>query len=124
MMRNEETISYEVIRSGRKTSAIEVKRDGTVVVRCPMWVADREIGEFVEKHRSWIMEHRAKVLQQLEKRTVYTQDQVKEFRQHARWMLAQKTWQWAENAGDLRQADHPAAGDQVGKLQRQREFEL
>lgn len=96
MMRNEETISYEVIRSGRKTSAIEVKRDGTVVVRCPMWVADREIGEFVEKHRSWIMEHRAKVLQQLEKRTVYTQDQVKEFRQHARWMLAQKTWQWAQ----------------------------
>ena len=45
MMRNEETISYEVIRSGRKTSAIEVKRDGTVVVRCPMWVADREIGD-------------------------------------------------------------------------------
>ena len=42
------------------------------------------------------MEHRAKVLQQLEKRTVYTQDQVKEFRQHARWMLAQKTWQWAQ----------------------------
>lgn len=95
MRKSEETISYEVIRSGRKTSAIEVKRDGTVVVRCPLRTADSEIGKFVEKHREWILQHRKEVLDRLEKRTVYTEAQVKEFRQHARWMLAQKTWQWA-----------------------------
>ncbi len=47
MMRSEETISYEVIRSGRKTSAIEVKRDGSVVVRCPMWAQDGDIMHYV-----------------------------------------------------------------------------
>ncbi len=96
MRKSEAVICYEVVRSKRKTSAIEVKRDGSVVVRCPVWVKDREISDFVERNREWILRHRREVLKQLENRPVYTKKQVEEFRQHARWMLAQKTWQWAQ----------------------------
>ena len=92
MRKSEELISYEVVRSRRKTSAIEVKRDGSVVVRCPMWAQDGDIMDFGE----WILQHRSKVLERAERRPVYTEAQVREFRQHARWMLAQKTWQWAQ----------------------------
>ena len=96
MRKSEELISYEVVRSRRKTSAIEVKRDGSVVVRCPMWAQDGDIMDFVERHREWILQHRSKVLERAGRRPVYTEAQVREFRQHARWMLAQKTWQWAQ----------------------------
>lgn len=96
MRKSEAAIGYEVVRSGRKTSAIEVKRDGSVVVRCPVWVKDREVSDFVERNREWILKHRREVLKRLENRPVYTKAQVEEFRRHARWMLAQKTWQWAE----------------------------
>ncbi len=96
MIKSEEMISYEVIRSKRKTSAIQVKRDGGVVVRCPLWVTDRDIRRFVEEHQEWIVRNQKQVIERLEKRTVYTKEQVKELRQHARWMLAQKTWLWAQ----------------------------
>lgn len=96
MKMGEEMIPYEVIRSKRKSCAIQVKRDGSVVVRCPLRMTQRELGSFVEEHRQWILKHRKEALERLERREVYTEDQVKTLRQHARWMLAQKTWQWAQ----------------------------
>lgn len=87
---------YEIIRSRRKTLAVQVKRDGSVVVRCPLWVSDEEAKEFVQKHQEWIVRNRQAVLNRKEARAVYTKEQVREYRRHARWMLAQKTWQWAQ----------------------------
>ncbi len=75
--------------------ALQVKRDGRVVVRCPLWVSDEEAERFAGEHREWIDRHLEEVLRKKEEQTVYTQEQVKEYRRHARWMLAQKTWQWA-----------------------------
>ena len=92
-------ISYEVIRSKRKTMAIQVKGDGSVAVRCPLWVSDREAEEFVNRHREWICRHRQEVLEKQKAKTVLTRRQAEEYRRHARWMLAQKTWQWAEKMG-------------------------
>lgn len=96
MEKREETIVYEVIRSRRKTMALQVKRDGSVVVRCPVWTADREIRAFVGEHRQWIRQHRQEVLKRLENRTVYTKEEAEQYRQHARWLMAQKTWKWAQ----------------------------
>lgn len=89
-------ITYEIIHSRRKTMALQVKQDGSVVVRCPLWVSDTQAREFAEEHQEWICEHLKEVLKKKEERAVYTKEQVEEFRQHARWMLAQKTWQWAQ----------------------------
>ncbi len=88
-------ISYEIIRSKRKTMAIQVKRDGSVAVRCPLWVSDREADDFVGRHIDWICRNQEKILKKQEEKTVLTRDQAEEYRRHARWLLAQKTWQWA-----------------------------
>ena len=53
-------MSYTVVRSARKTLAIEVGLKG-VTVRAPLRATDREICEFVEKHREWIEKHTAQV---------------------------------------------------------------
>ena len=54
--------TYQIIRSKRKTLALVVKPDGTVLVRAPLRASKAVIEEFVEKNRGWIEKHRAKAL--------------------------------------------------------------
>lgn len=44
----------EVVRSRRKTLALEVKAPARVIVRAPMRTSQKAICEFVESHRAWI----------------------------------------------------------------------
>lgn len=47
----------ELIRSNRKTIAIEVTRDCRVVVKAPKWISEREINRFIGEKAHWIDEH-------------------------------------------------------------------
>ncbi len=51
-------MDYQVIRSNRKTLAIQITPQG-VVVRAPLHLSDAEIERFVIKHRDWIEKHSA-----------------------------------------------------------------
>ena len=53
--------SVKVIRSKRKTMSLEVRRDGTVLVRAPMKTAAASIRTFVEKNTAWIEKQRQKL---------------------------------------------------------------
>ncbi len=46
--------TVELIRSRRRTMALQLKADGTVVVRAPIWVGTAQARRFVEEHRDWI----------------------------------------------------------------------
>ncbi len=50
---------YELVRSRRRTMALEVTREGRVVVRAPLRLAQRRIDEFLMAHAAWIEEHQA-----------------------------------------------------------------
>ena len=52
--------TYELIRSRRKTLALELTREGRLIVRAPLRISRREIDAFVEKHKDWIAHHLAK----------------------------------------------------------------
>lgn len=52
---------YTVIRSSRKTLAIQIKHDGTVIVRAPYKMSDSRIRAFVEEKKNWIEGHLAKL---------------------------------------------------------------
>jgi predicted metal-dependent hydrolase len=58
----EPRISFILVRSSRRTLAIEVKPDATLVVRAPKRLPEREIHRFVESHDDWIKRKRAEVL--------------------------------------------------------------
>lgn len=47
----------KVIRSNRKTIAIEILLDASVLVRAPFLVKDTEIKRFVKEKETWITEH-------------------------------------------------------------------
>ena len=54
---------YEVIRSNRKTIAVQIKGDGRIIVRAPLRMADGDIRRFVESKSEWMEKHLA-IIQQ------------------------------------------------------------
>ncbi len=56
-------ISYTLIRTKRKTVAIQVKSDGSVAVRAPQRLAKREIDRVVQQKEGWILAHQQQMQQ-------------------------------------------------------------
>lgn len=56
-------MEYELIRSRRKSISVEIKPDGSIVVRAPQRLPKREIERFLSDKSDWIRTHRSKVLQ-------------------------------------------------------------
>ena len=54
-------MEYELVRSARKTIAIQITPDGRVVVRAPKRCAKRVIEELLAEKADWIQEHLRKV---------------------------------------------------------------
>ena len=54
--------AHQIIRSKRKTLALMVKPDGSILVRAPLRISKAVIEEFIEKNRGWIEKNQAKVL--------------------------------------------------------------
>ncbi len=48
---------YELIRTRRRTVALEVTGDCRAVVRAPLRMSKREIDRFVEEHQEWLEKH-------------------------------------------------------------------
>jgi len=51
---SKDELSYEIVRSRRKTADIIVERDGSVLVRAPESIPDERIEDMVEAKRYWI----------------------------------------------------------------------
>lgn len=56
---NEQTI--KIIKSRRKTIAIEIRKDATILVRAPLAMRDAEIRRFLKEKENWIMAHLQKI---------------------------------------------------------------
>ena len=47
-------MTYEIVRSRRRTVALEVTREGRVLVRAPLRMTQGEIDRFVAAHADWL----------------------------------------------------------------------
>lgn len=54
-------INVEIIRSNRRSIAIEIKPDLTVIVRAPLRMPMQDIDRFIEEKRWWIEKHIAEI---------------------------------------------------------------
>ena len=55
LQENDQEIHILVIRSARKSLGLEVRDQNTVLARIPARLPDRELKQFVETHREWIL---------------------------------------------------------------------
>ena len=77
-------IPFQIIRSSRKTLAVQVKADGQVVIRVPLRTSWKEAERFLERHVA------AALASYVEPRT-YTDAQVREGKARARELFARRT---------------------------------
>jgi len=54
-------MNIAVIRSRRRTLALQVRQSGEVVVRAPLFVREQEVRRFVEEHLAWIEKQQRKL---------------------------------------------------------------
>lgn len=52
-------MDYTIIRSNRKTVAIQITADGQILLRCPNRMTQQEVLRFAESKRDWIEKHLA-----------------------------------------------------------------
>ncbi len=55
---------YTLVRSARKTLAIQIRQDGSVIVRAPLRMSEDRILQFVREKEGWIRAHQERVGQQ------------------------------------------------------------
>ena len=86
-------VSYTIIRSNRKTIAIQIKPDGSVVVRCPKRMRLEEVRRFVESKSDWIEKHlAARTPIEAEK---LTEQEIKQLREKARQLVTERVQYYA-----------------------------
>lgn len=92
-------IPYELIRSRRRTLALEVTRDARVVVRAPNRLAKREIDRFVREHEAWLTAHLSRAKERQARHPEPTPEEEARLKERARRELPQKLAFYAARMG-------------------------
>lgn len=79
-------ISYRVVRSRRRTLAIEVRAQGEVVVRAPFAVSDAEITAFMKAKQGWVLNHVRRMAERPQRRE-WSKEETKRLVDRARAVL-------------------------------------
>ena len=90
-------VPYQIIKSDRKTIAIQIKPDGQVVVRCPKRMRIEEARRFAESKADWIEKHLAKRPPQAVVK--YTPKEIEQLREQARKLVTERVRYYAPIIG-------------------------
>jgi len=52
----------KIVRSRRRSLALQIERDGTVIVKAPHLIPKHFIDKFINEHQEWIKKHSQKIL--------------------------------------------------------------
>ena len=92
-------MDYTLIRSSRRTMALEITRDGRLLVRAPQRASQAVIDRFVASHADWIAAHLEKQRQRAQAHPPLTEDELAALRQKARDILPGRVAHYAEWMG-------------------------
>ena len=93
-----EKTPYQIIRSARKTVAIQITPEGKVLVRCPGRMAVRDVERLVESKAAWIQKHLARAAegQSLPK---FTPEEIQTLTETARKVIPERVAFFGEKMG-------------------------
>ena len=92
--------NFELIRSRRRTLALEITKDCRVLVRAPLRLPQARIDAFVASHEAWIQAH----LEQQRQRAASappppTPEEITALKAEARAILPEKVSYWSQKMG-------------------------
>ena len=91
-------ISYTIIRSARRTMALEVTHDGKVLVRAPYLASNESIYTFVAKKSEWVKSHLAKRINEAAEEK-FTREEIEALADKALSVIPPKVKAFAQKMG-------------------------
>ena len=91
-------IPYRLVRSARKTVAIQITPGGEVILRCPKRYPVREAEAFLESKRPWIEAHLTRLAASAQLPTL-TEEEIRELARQAAWDLPERAARFAPVVG-------------------------
>lgn len=92
-------IAYQWIRSRRKTIAIQIDREGKVIVRTPYRVTKKQVEGFLDEKRTWILQNLQRVEEKKKEEIPITQKQRLEGIEKAKSIFSERTAYFAQRMG-------------------------
>lgn len=93
------SLPYELVRSDRRTLAIQITRDARVVVRAPRRTSQKYIEAFVASRENWISTHLQRQRQRAAARPEHTPEEIEALRRRAKAELPPLIADWAKRMG-------------------------
>ena len=91
---------YELIRSNRKTIAIQIKGDGRVIVRAPLRMSKPVIQQFITQKEEWITRHLTSIQQrQVSLEPAFTAAELQQLAHSAKEDIARRVAHFAPLVG-------------------------
>ena len=90
------SIAYTLVRSRRKTLAIEITRDARIIVRSPLRCPQRQIDAFVESRQAWIEATLSRQQQRLAAHPPLTEYEIEDLRRKAKSYIPSRVSYWAQ----------------------------
>jgi predicted metal-dependent hydrolase len=93
--------TYKLIRSERRTLAMELSPEGDLILRAPRRMPLRLIEQFIASHEKWIAKHREKLRRRAEFDEAHfsSEEQIQSLITRAKAILPEKTEYWAKIMG-------------------------
>ena len=93
------TNGFRVIRSRRRTLALEITRQGEVLVRAPLRASNEAISRFVNAHQNWLEKHLTRRKEYLAAHPEPTPEQAENWKNMAQSRLPDLVSRWAGEMG-------------------------
>lgn len=95
-------MDYELIRSERKTLSLQVREDGSLLVRAPLRMQKRQVEAFIREKSSWIASCRRRLEEQKKRageQQILKDPELRELREAAKKLFPELVAKYAEHLG-------------------------
>ncbi len=89
-------LPFTIIRSSRRSMALEVTRNRQIIVRIPFFVTDAQAGDFVMSKQDWLQRHLQSPVPQ---RRDHTENEIAALKKSARETLPARVAHYADKMG-------------------------
>ena len=92
-------MEYTLVRSKRKTVALQINAEGELIVRAPMLYSERKIKKLVEEHREWIENKKEESIERKRNHPELSKEEIAAYKKQAKALLPALTKNFASVMG-------------------------
>ena len=92
-------IPFQVVHSARRTKALQLREDGTLIIRLPRQMRQEEGLAFAREHLEWIQVNYQKIMERSEDRPIFSTEEIHSYMEQLRPVLKHRVDYYARIMG-------------------------